>query len=122
MTDPVFFAPSRRFSAAEIAALTGAELFDASQADVIVTDIASASIGGDGKLVYVDGKRNASLLEGRSAAAILCTADVVTQVPPGIAILVTPKPQQAFARIGRLLHPNAASPRSLTGETGVSKK
>jgi UDP-3-O-[3-hydroxymyristoyl] glucosamine N-acyltransferase len=122
MTDPVFFAPSRRYSAAEIATLTGAELLDPSSADVIITGIASASVGGEGNLIYLDGKRNAGLLEGRVAAAVLCTEDVVKLVPPGIAILVTPRPQQAFAQIGRLLHPNAASPRPLTGETGVSKK
>jgi UDP-3-O-[3-hydroxymyristoyl] glucosamine N-acyltransferase len=122
MTDPVFFAPSRRYSTAEIATLTGAELLDPAQADVIVTDIASVTVGGEGMLVYVDGKRNAGLLEGRIAAAILCTADVVKSVPPGMAILVTPKPQLAFAQIGRLLHPNAAIPRSLTGETGVSER
>ena len=95
MTDPVFFAPSRRYSAAEIATLTGARLLDPSLSDATVTDIASASVGGEGTLIYVDGKRNAGLLEGRVAAAILCTDDVVKLVPAGMAILATPRPQQA---------------------------
>ena len=43
---------------------------------------------------------------------MLCSEDVAKLVPPGIAILVTPRPQQAFAQIGRLLYPDAASPRS----------
>jgi UDP-3-O-[3-hydroxymyristoyl] glucosamine N-acyltransferase len=120
MTDPVFFAPSRRYSAAEIATLTGARLLDSRMADVVVTDIASASVGGEGKLIFIDGRRNAGLLEGRAAAAILCTDDVIKLIPAGIAVLVTPRPQQAFAQIGRLLYPGAASPRSLTGEKGVS--
>ena len=122
MADPVFFAPSRRYSAAEIATLTGAVLKEKSQADVVVRGIASASVGGEGMLIYVDGTRNATLLEGRKAAAVLCSEDVVGLVPPGIAILVTPRPQQAFAHIGRLLHPNAASPEPLTDERGVSKR
>ncbi|QPC87692.1 UDP-3-O-(3-hydroxymyristoyl)glucosamine N-acyltransferase [Mesorhizobium sp. NBSH29] len=122
MTDPVFFAPSRRYSAAEIATLTNAELLDASHADVMVSNIAPASVGGAGMLIYVDGKRNAALLQGRTAAAILCSADCVKLVPAGIAILVSQKPQQAFAKIGRLMHPGAATPLPLTGETGVSKK
>ena len=122
MTDPVFFAPSRRYSAAEIATLTGARLLDPSLSDATVTDIASASVGGEGTLIYVDGKRNAGFLEGRVAAAILCTDDVVKLVPAGMAILATPRPQQAFAQIGRLLYPSAATPASLTGEKGVSPR
>ena len=36
MTDPVFFAPSRRYTASEVANLTGANLVDASQADIAI--------------------------------------------------------------------------------------
>ena len=39
---------------------------------------------------------------------------------PGVAVLVTKKPQAAFATIGRLMFPAAASPHALTGETGIS--
>ena len=41
---------------------------------------------------------------------MLCTADFAELVAAGIAALVTPKPQRAFALIGRLLYPAAASP------------
>ncbi|MET0599566.1 MAG: UDP-3-O-(3-hydroxymyristoyl)glucosamine N-acyltransferase [Mesorhizobium sp.] len=122
MTDPVFFAPSRPFTAAEIATLTGAELVDKSKADVEVRGIASAEVGGGGMLVYVDGKRNAAMLVGRTAAVVLCTPDVVKDVPSVMTVLVTPRPQQAFAQIGRLLHPNAATPMPLTDERGISPR
>ncbi|TIU09920.1 MAG: UDP-3-O-(3-hydroxymyristoyl)glucosamine N-acyltransferase, partial [Mesorhizobium sp.] len=36
MTDPVFFAPSRRYTAGEVANLTGANLIDSSQADIAI--------------------------------------------------------------------------------------
>ena len=61
MTDPVFFAPSRRISASEIAELTGAKLADAGAwRSSWSTGIASASEGGEGMLVFVEGKRNAA--------------------------------------------------------------
>ena len=63
MTDPVFFAPSRRISVSEIAELTGAKLVDGAIGDRLVTGIAPASEGGEGKLVFVEGKRNAGLLD-----------------------------------------------------------
>jgi hypothetical protein len=114
MTDPVFFAPSRRISISEIAELTGAKLADQTHGERLVDGIASAADGGEGKLVFVEGKRNATLLKSLSAAAVLCTSDFEELVPPGIAALVTPKPQRAFALIGRLLYPAAARPLPMT--------
>lgn len=120
MTDPVFFVPTRRYTAAEVANLTGAELADTRHSGIEIDGIASAADGGEGKLVYVEGRKNAKLLEAMEAAAVLCTADVAAAVRPGIAVLVTRKPQAAFAAIGRLMFPAAASPKALTGETGIS--
>lgn len=121
MSDPVFFVPSRRYTALEIANLTGAEFVDSSYADTEISTIASVSDGGDGALVFVEGKRNAGGLKSLHAAVLLCTPDVVDLAPAGMAVLVTPRPQAAFAQIGRLLFPAAASPDPMTGETGVSR-
>jgi UDP-3-O-[3-hydroxymyristoyl] glucosamine N-acyltransferase len=119
MTEPVFFKPTRRFSAGEIASLTGAELADPELSPTPVLGVASAAEGGAGMLVYIQGKRKA-LLEGLHAAALLCTADVAVEAPADIAVLVTSHPQQAFASVARLLFPNAARPGPLTGEEGIS--
>ncbi|HEY6633057.1 MAG TPA: UDP-3-O-(3-hydroxymyristoyl)glucosamine N-acyltransferase [Rhizobiaceae bacterium] len=120
MTDPVFFVPTRRYTAAEVANLTGAALVDPQFADIEIGGIASASEGGEGMLVYVEGGKNARLVKTLDAAAVLCTADVADAVRPGVAVLVTKRPQAAFALIGRLMFPAAASPKPLTGETGIS--
>ncbi|TGQ56193.1 UDP-3-O-(3-hydroxymyristoyl)glucosamine N-acyltransferase [Mesorhizobium sp. M1C.F.Ca.ET.193.01.1.1] len=120
MTDPVFFAPSRRYTAGEVANLTGANLVDTSQADVAIEALAPANEGGDSALVFVDGKRNFALMQSLKAAAVLCPADFASRAPQGIAVLVHPRPQQAFAMVGRLLFPQAATPGPMTGETGIS--
>ena len=112
MTDPVFFAPSRRYTAGEVA--------NASQADIAIEALAPANEGGDGALVFVDGKRNFALMQSLKAAAVLCPADFAGRAPQGIAVLAHPRPQQAFAMVGRLLFPQAATPGPMTGETGVS--
>lgn len=121
MTDPVFFQASRTFTAAEIAALTGAELRTPEHASMTVSSLASAENGGAGALVFVEGRRNAGLLKGIAGGVLLCTDDVSKDVPAGIAVLVSKAPQQDFASIGRLLFPAAARPVSVTGETGISK-
>jgi UDP-3-O-[3-hydroxymyristoyl] glucosamine N-acyltransferase len=122
MADPVFFAPSRPISVSEIASLTGARLVDAAHGGRIVTGIASASEGGEGRLVFVEGKRNAGLLKTLSAAAVLCSENLAALAPPAVATLITPNPQWAFALIGRLIYPAAARPQPLTGETGISPR
>jgi UDP-3-O-[3-hydroxymyristoyl] glucosamine N-acyltransferase len=120
MADPVFYQPAQTISAGEVAALTGAQLRDPGMAGVVIDGIAPASLGGDGKLVFVDGRRNVALFQGLNAAAVLCTEELATAAPLGIAVLITPRPQQAFAMVGRSLYPASQRPGALTGETGVS--
>lgn len=120
MTDPVFFEPARSYLAGEIAHLTGAVLADDRRAQTVVRTIASVHDGGEGALVYIEGKRNALRLNGLQAAAVLCTSEVASRVPADVACLVTPNPQQAFAQVGRLLFPQAVRPEAITGETGIS--
>ena len=120
MTDPVFFVPTRRYTALEAANLAGARLSDPGHSEIEIGGIASAAEGGEGMLVYIEGHRNAGLAETLEAAAVFCTADVAPKVRPGVAVLVTAKPQAAFATVGRLMFPAAASPPALTGETGIS--
>lgn len=122
MTEPVFFAPSRRFLASEIASLTGAQLADPDQANVEVVRVAASSEGGAGTLIFVNGGRQASQLSAVTAAALLCTEDVAGLAPDGMAVLVTPKPQAAFMTVARLLFPSSARPGPMTGETAVSDR
>ncbi|RJT36169.1 UDP-3-O-(3-hydroxymyristoyl)glucosamine N-acyltransferase [Mesorhizobium waimense] len=120
MTDPVFFAPSRRYTAGEVANLTGAQLVDSGQSLISIEALAPANEGGQDALVFVDGKRNFALMQSLKAAAVLCPAEFAGKAPAGIAVLVHPRPQQAFALVGRLLFPQAATPGPMTGETGIS--
>ncbi|CAN7573767.1 UDP-3-O-(3-hydroxymyristoyl)glucosamine N-acyltransferase [Mesorhizobium amorphae] len=120
MTDPVFFAPSRRYTAGEVANLTGAQLVDSGQSLISIEALAPANEGGQNALVFVDGKRNFALMQSLKAAAVLCPAEFAGKAPAGIAVLVHPRPQQAFALVGRLLFPQAATPGPMTGETGIS--
>lgn len=120
MTDPVFFAPSRRYTAGEVANLTGAQLVDSGQSLISIEALAPANEGGQDALVFVDGKRNFALMQSLKAAAVLCPAEFAGKAPAGIAVLVHPRPQQAFALVGRLLFPQAATPGPMTDETGIS--
>ena len=68
----------------------------------------------------IEGRRNAGLAESSTPPPSFALPTSPRKVRPGIAVLVTKKPQAAFATIGRLMFPAAASPQALTGETGIS--
>lgn len=120
MSDPVFFTPTRLFTAGEIAALTGAQLRTPDFADNQITSLAAASIGGRNALVFVEGRRNAALVAKVQAAALLCPQDFAAQAPQNVAVLVSAHPQQDFAMVGRLMFPASVRPEAMTGETGIS--
>jgi len=120
MTDPVFFEPSRRFTAGEVAALTGAVLADPDMAHIEISGVAGLDEGSDDKLVFVESKRQAASVTTISAAALLCPPGLELDISPGIAVLLTDRPRAAFARIAGLLFPPSVKPVAMTGETGIS--
>ncbi|MBX3598450.1 MAG: UDP-3-O-(3-hydroxymyristoyl)glucosamine N-acyltransferase [Rhizobiaceae bacterium] len=115
-----FFVPSRHFTVGDVARLVGASLQDQSQETVEIAGLAKAEVGGAGKLVFIEGRRHASLLDGIVAAAVICSPELAGAVPAGIATLVHKRPQWAFARLGREMFPDAAIPGALTSEAGIS--
>lgn len=120
MTDTVFFEPARRFSAGEIAAATDSVITDPALASVEVDSIASASDSRAGALVYVDGKHHAVHLASTRAAVVICREEFAGLVRPGVAVLVSKRPQQAFVTVARLLYPQSIRPQPMTGEAGIS--
>ncbi|GHD08990.1 UDP-3-O-(3-hydroxymyristoyl)glucosamine N-acyltransferase [Tianweitania populi] len=119
MTLPVFFAPSRAFTVAEIAAVAGASLQQGELHGRKITGIASADTAESEQVTFVDAKHRGALA-GLQSGAVFVPAQLADKVPSHIAVLVVDHPQAAFAAVGRLMYPNAARPTSVTGRTGVS--
>lgn len=105
---------------AEAVVLTSATLRDAALAQTVIQSISALENAAVGSAVFVESRKYAGLLAGIRAAAVFCKPDTAEHVPEGVAALITPQPQAAFAALGRVLHPNAVRPDPLTGETGVS--
>jgi UDP-3-O-[3-hydroxymyristoyl] glucosamine N-acyltransferase len=120
MAEPVFFAPSRAYTAGEIASLTGAKLANDKLSDTEIRGVAPVQDGGDGMLVFVDGKRHGALPKGLRAAALICNQEIAGHAPPDMAVLISGRPVYAFAAATRVLYPSAARPGPVMGGTGVS--
>lgn len=119
MKHPVFFAPSRAFTVAEIAAVSGASLQEADLHDRLIDGIASADSAGVNHVAFIDSKHRGAL-DALKAGAVIVTAALTDKVPAGIATLVVDQPQASFAAVGRLMYPNAAKPAGVTGRSGIS--
>lgn len=120
MSDPVFFSPVRRIDAAQVAELCGASLANPDTSGTIITGIASAEQGGPGDIVFLEGRQGAELLPRLQAGAVLCTAELAASISSDIAILITPRPQQAFALVARSLFPEATTPGPWLATAGIS--
>lgn len=120
MSDPVFFKASRSFSVGEIAELTQARLLDPSHSTRAVVRVSALAEGSADALVFATGRKSLAEVPNLAAAAILCTEEVVPDVPAGIAILVSRSPQRDFAAVGRAIFPAAAAPAAFSTESAVA--
>lgn len=120
MEDSFFFSRHDGMGLAELAAAIGAELADKAAADKTVTGVAPLSRGGEGDLSYINSGKHADLLTDMKATAILCPPKLAQLVPSTCAVLLTPKPQVAFARAAQLLYPQAMKPQQFVDGERVS--
>lgn len=121
--DPVFFAPSRSFTVAEIAQIVGGSVATPDLGQRVISKLASVNGGGGAQtLVFAADRKSAASLARLTDGAVLCSGDIAGQVPSGVAAIVTPHPQLAFALFAQRLFPRSVTPGPLTGETGVSAR
>jgi len=105
-----FFKPRDGVTLSELAQYLGAELPDASKADVIIRSVAPVNRARAGDLCYVISRKSKAELETCEASAVLCDPALLSAVPPHIPTLVSKNPHAAFAMAGGYLHPSALQP------------
>ncbi len=105
MADPRFFHLAGPFTLGEIAARVGAEVGPGSDTGRLVTDVSPLGDAGPEHLSFLDNKRYVQAFTASRAGACLVEAEMVSQAPAGMAILVARKPRLAFAKACRLFYP-----------------
>jgi UDP-3-O-[3-hydroxymyristoyl] glucosamine N-acyltransferase len=82
--------------------------------------MASYERAGAGDITFSVGKAPDGGLFGSHASAVVCTEDFVQFVPKGVAALVTRRPKDAFAEIGRKMFPSSLRLEVLGGGGGFA--
>jgi UDP-3-O-[3-hydroxymyristoyl] glucosamine N-acyltransferase len=84
-----------------LAALVGAGAVD----ERLVSGVAPLQTAGPEDVSFLDNRRYADLLSATKAGAVIVHPDFAAKVPAGAALIVTPEPYVAWAKISALFHP-----------------
>ncbi|MBU6457137.1 MAG: UDP-3-O-(3-hydroxymyristoyl)glucosamine N-acyltransferase [Bradyrhizobium sp.] len=120
MAEPTFFEQPPVSTLADIAALTGAHLVDASRGSQQVKDLASLDEAGPQHLTFFDNLKYADQLATTKAGACLVGARFEASVPAHVAVLRANQPFRAFVKVAREFHNDALRPQSWFGVSGIA--
>ena len=120
MAQPTFFEQPPSSTLADLAALTQAQLVDASRAGQRVRGLASLDEAGPMHLTFFDNLKYADQLASTRAGACLVSARFEASVPAHVAILRAAQPFREFVKIARTLHSDALRPQSWFGSAGIA--
>lgn len=116
----MFFAKPQPVTLAHLAALTGATLSDATQADRLVDGIAPLEAANPGDLTFLDNANYARFAETTGAGACFISPRFAPRLPASCTALISNTPYRAFAVASAALYPAAARPQSVFGTNGIS--
>jgi UDP-3-O-[3-hydroxymyristoyl] glucosamine N-acyltransferase len=106
-------------SAGEAAKVGHASLLQESLSAVILTGLASYDRAGAGDLTFAMGKTPEGGHYSCGASAVVCLPEFATFVPDGVAALVSKRPKDAFAAIGRKMFPTSLRLDNGSGNANV---
>ena len=104
MADPRFYRAAGPFSLSHLAEIGGAELIRGN-AEATCSGVSSLEEAGAEHVSFLDEKRHLRSLTETRAGACLLREEMAEHAPPDIALLVTPEPYRAYAKISQAFHP-----------------
>ena len=120
MSQPIFFKTSPSVTLAELAALTGAALFDPSRASQTIRGAAALDRAGPSQLVFCEHRKYLPLLQATQAGACLVNDKLAPSVPPHAAVLLVKNPYRAFVTALREFHKDSLRPLSAYESPGIA--
>jgi UDP-3-O-[3-hydroxymyristoyl] glucosamine N-acyltransferase len=114
-----FFVPHRAIAGSEIAEIAGLAF---PGRDFTISAVASLEAACADDLCYMDNRRYLGALKLTKARACLVSPRFSAFVPAETFQFVTPDPYRIYSQVLALLYPDAASPSSNFGMTGVSER
>jgi len=105
MPDPRFFRSAGPFRAEDVARRAVAELAPGIDPGSLITDLATLEEAGPGDLIFASDRSYLARLKDSAAGFCLLRPADQAHAPSGMALLLTPQPQRAFALAAALFYP-----------------
>lgn len=108
MADPRFYTVAGPFTLevlTEISTAKPAAEYDGSR---LFNDVAPLESAGPGEVSFLDNKKYVAAFQASKAGLCVVAPDMVDKAPAGMALLVSPDPYRAYARIAQAFYPTAA--------------
>lgn len=120
MEDCYFFPRHAGMTVSELAIACGAELSVDASGDAVVTGVAPLARAATGDLTFITSRVHVDWLADLQATAIMCHPRFEALVPTKCSVLLTSRPQLAFAEAAQILYPDAMKPGAFVDEAAIS--
>lgn len=105
MADTRFYTKAAPLSLAQISAKIGASLSNPSDADFIVSDVATLSDATSSHLAFLDNKKYRDQFYATKAGAVITHPDMVSYAPQDVKILLSKTPYKSYALAAQVFYP-----------------
>jgi UDP-3-O-[3-hydroxymyristoyl] glucosamine N-acyltransferase len=122
MADARFYTASGPLTLAQIAEIAGATIGEGGDPQRRFTDVAALDAAGPGDVGFLDNRKYVRTLAQSRAGACLMRPELAARAPAGMAVLLTPTPYKAYARVAQAFYPEPPAsgkidPRAVVADT-----
>ncbi len=121
MADSRFFAVSGPFTLSELAEVGDAEMTGEADPSKQISDVAPLETAGPSEVSFLDNKLYIPAFAESRAGACLVRPELADRAPAGMALLVTPDPYRAYARVASAFYPVAAPSGAVSSAASVDE-
>jgi UDP-3-O-[3-hydroxymyristoyl] glucosamine N-acyltransferase len=107
MADPRFFSVAGPFTLARLAEIAGAELSPGADPEARFVDVAALDAALPDQVSFLDNKQYVDAFTRSKAGACIVAPAMAAKAPPGMALLLSPDPYRAYARVAQAFYPDA---------------
>ena len=120
MTKPNFFVSAGPYTVNEIAEEIGAQVLNFNSSAEAISVALPIETAGRDAISFLDNTKYLPFLNTTNAGAVICSKTHAKNAPANLCILVHNSPYRAYAKILRMLFPDAMRPELILGEHGIS--
>lgn len=109
MADARFYTASGPLTLSQLAEIAGATIGVGADPARSFSDVAALDAAGERDVTFLDNRKYIGMLAASRAGACLLRADFADRAPRGMALLLTPTPYKAYARVAQAFYPERAA-------------